>query len=400
MKKFTLQIRITIVCALVLIGIATILTVIAVRNAQLTYLNQFEVNFGNDLSLQYNNDKFTYNGNGEELVNKILDFVDETIKNGSPSVVSKEQGFFTEAGKQFAEKSLWFMILFIVLGTAIAYYLAGRVLKPVRKLSQSVKEINESNLYLKLTEPVSKDEIGSLTGSFNGMLERLNESFTNQKNFAANAAHELRTPLSTMKAGIQVLEMDEEPTIEDYKETIDIMKKNTDRLIKIVDDLLILSKSEQGDLTNTIDLSKILHEIKQELSDKATAMNISINLNECEGTIEGNETLIYRALFNLIENAVKYNKIGGTVTVYSIRDNSNVKISVMDNGIGISKGAADHIFEPFYRADRYRTRKIGGSGLGLAIVKGIVEKHSGRINVTSIEGEGTTFEVLLPAKAV
>lgn len=401
MKRLSLQLRITVVCAVVLIGIAAILTIIAVKNAQTTYTNYFELKVGDQLSFKMNDEGFSYDGAAADIVNDVLGYVNGYIGNeGQQQAQSSETGLFSDAGKEFTRKSLGVMVIFVLFGIIITYFLVKKALTPVRSLSQTVKEINESNLFRKLPLPETMDEIGSLTVSFNGMLERLDQSFAMQKNFAANVAHELRTPLSTMKAGIQVLEMDEEPEVSDYKETIEVIRKSTDRMIRVVDDLLELSRSEQGDFTNKIDLNKLLHEISLELKEKAKAAQVSIITDKCEGSIEGNETLIYRALFNLVENAVKYNKPGGYVLMNSITSNNTVRISIVDNGIGISGEALAHIFEPFYRADRYRTKGVGGSGLGLAIVKGIIEKHKGQIHVTSLEGEGTTFEITLNQKLV
>jgi signal transduction histidine kinase len=395
MKRLSLQVRITIICALILTGIAVLLTAVTVQNARTTYTNQFELYLGNDTSFQYNEDGFSYHGSGEELVNDILDFVNGYIKDGAIPSRSNESMIFGAAGRKFAKESLGYMLLLVAAGIILTYFLVRKALGPVRKLSQTVKEINEHNLYRKIEVPEAKDEIGSLAGSFNGMLERLNQSFTNQKNFAANVAHELRTPLSTMKAGIQVLEMDAEPSAADYKETIGIIKKSTGRMIEVVDDLLELSKNERVDFSNMVDLDRIFQEIKQDLSEKAKAMGVSIILEQCGGSIEGNGTLLYRALFNLMENAVKYNREGGYVSAGCETRDAMVKITISDNGTGISKEALEHIFEPFYRADRHRSREVRGSGLGLAIVKEIIEKHKGRIIVSSVEGEGTVFEILL-----
>lgn len=395
MKKLSLQARITIICALILTGIAVLLTLVSVRNAQSTYTNQFELYLGDDISFQYNEDGFTYKGSDENLVNDILGFVNGYINGGDAQSQNKKSSFLNEARRKFATESLGYMIFLIAAGIILIYILVRKALGPVRKLSRTVKEINENNLYQKIEEPQAKDEIRSLTGSFNGMLERLHRSFANQKNFAANVAHELKTPLATMKAGIQVLEMDEQPGLEDYKETIEVIKKSTQRMIDVVEDLLELSGKEQVDFSSVVDLNKIFQELQQDLSVKAEAMKVSVRLNRCEGSVEGNETLLYRALYNLMENAIKYNREGGYVYADCDIKGPMIKITISDNGAGISDEAKEHIFEPFFRAGRNSSRAIGGSGLGLAIVKEIIEKHKGRISVYSIEGEGTNFEILL-----
>lgn len=249
MKRLSLQLRITIVCAIVLIATAAILTIIAVKNAQTTYTNYFELNVGDQLSFRINDNGFSLDGAAADIVNDVLGFVDGYVSNVEQAIPETDNRSFGAAGKEFARKSLGVMIIFVLLGIIITYFLVKKALTPVRDLSTTVKDINENNLFRKIAEPDTMDEIGSLTVSFNGMLERLSNSFSNQKSFAANVAHELRTPLSTMKAGIQVLEMDEEPEVGDYRETIEVIKKSTDRMIKVVDDLLELSRSEQGDFT-------------------------------------------------------------------------------------------------------------------------------------------------------
>lgn len=395
MKKLSLQLRITILSAIVLIAITVILTIIAVKNAQQTYTSQFEMNFGEDFSIRFNDNEITFDGTGGDLLTDIFGFI-EGISGNEGNKAETAKGMFSEAGKEFAQKSLGVMIIFVMIGIILNYFVVRKALTPVRNLSQITKEINENNLYQKIEVPPTKDEISSLSCSFNEMLERLNQSFTMQKNFAANAAHELRTPLSTMKAAVQVLEMDEEPPIEDYKDTIDVVKKSTQKMIQVVDDLLKLSKNEQCDFTHYIHIPQLFEEIKAELAEKAKTMNVAIVLGNCEGRVKGNETLIYRALFNLVENAVKYNRSGGSVFISCGRKNEFTRITIRDDGIGMEKEALGHIFEPFYRVDKARSKMVGGSGLGLTIVKDIIEKHQGHISVESTEGEGTTFTIELP----
>lgn len=397
MRRLSLQLRITIICALILTGIAAVLTAVAVQNAKASYTNEFELNIGQDISLRYNDDEFSFSGEGEEFLGGLMGFIQNFIDDKEDED-DRVQGLFGRAGKEFTQKSIGAMAVIITIGIIVTYLLVRKALEPVSKLSRKVREINENNLYQKIEVPQTRDEIGSLACSFNDMLERLYRSFTSQKNFAANAAHELRTPLSTMKASIQVLEMDEEPRIEDYRETIEVIKNSSERMIRVVNDLMELSKSEQGSFTSIIDINSMLHDISAELSEKANNMKVSLRLGICEGTAAGNETLIYRALYNIVENAIKYNRAGGCVTVSSRILSTGVSITVSDSGMGISEEALQRIFEPFYRADRSGSRQIKGSGLGLAIVKEIVDKHKGSISVSSREDEGSVFEIYLPLR--
>ncbi|MCM3340927.1 HAMP domain-containing histidine kinase [Paenibacillus sp. MER TA 81-3] len=303
-----------------------------------------------------------------------------------------------EAKEQFVDASVIYMMIIIILGMAAAYVISGRALKPVNQLSKTIKNINEHNLSHRIDHIQTKDEIGSLAGSFNTMLNRLDESFARQKRFAANAAHELKTPLTTIKAGIQVLKLDKSPSIEDYKENVDITELSTQRLIDVVDDLLKLTSEKKEKFADTIALSDTFQHIAQELEPMTRQKNIQIQVVECNHSIFGNQTLVYRALFNLLENAVKYNKHGGKVQIAVSLRGYNTIIHISDTGIGIPNEELPHIFEPFYRIDKSRSRDIGGSGLGLSIVKTIIEKHNGNIAVQSDPGVGTTFDVLFPSQ--
>ena len=304
-----------------------------------------------------------------------------------------------EAREQFVDASVIYMMIIIILGMAATYVISGRALKPVNQLSKTIKSINEHNLSHRIDHIQTKDEIGSLAGSFNTMLNRLDESFARQKRFAANAAHELKTPLTTIKAGIQVLKLDKSPSIEDYKENVDITELSTQRLIEVVDDLLKLTSEEKEKFADTIALSDTLQHIAQELEPITRQKNIQIQVvGECSHAIFGNQTLVYRALFNLLENAVKYNKHGGKVQIAVSLRGYNTIIHISDTGIGIPNEELPHIYEPFYRIDKSRSRDIGGSGLGLSIVKTIIEKHNGNIAVQSEPGVGTTFDVLFPSQ--
>jgi signal transduction histidine kinase len=223
------------------------------------------------------------------------------------------------------------------------------------------------------------------------MLERLSTSFAVQKNFASNAAHELRTPLATIKAGIQVLELDEEPTSMDYKEAIEIAKESNERLIQIVDNLLLLTKENKDGFEAQVPIEGLLTEVQRELLPLSEKSGVTLAVRNAKGVLKGNKTLLYRAFYNLVENGMKYCQSGSVIVIESNEDDKKVRITVSDNGPGIPPESISHIFEAFYRVDKSRSRAIGGSGLGLSIVKGIVEKHRGTIGVESTLGKGTLF---------
>ncbi|XKO55217.1 sensor histidine kinase [Lysinibacillus fusiformis] len=301
-----------------------------------------------------------------------------------------------EAKKKFINQSVIWMLIIIVAGIASIYVVAGRALKPVHDLRQKIGNISEHNLSQRIEHISTKDEMGDLTVSFNHMLDRLEKSFLYQKGFAANAAHELRTPLTTMMAGIQVLKLEKSPTVEDYKETLEVTEEGTQRLIQVVNDLLALAYEQTEHFTDDIELRTMLDTITQELQPLCLEKNITISVNIDVETIKGNQTLLYRVFYNMIENAIKYNHKNGMIEVRGRVKNGATHISIEDSGIGIPKDQLHYIFEPFYRVDHSRARELGGSGLGLSIVRTIVEKHQGKINVNSTLNVGTRFEVILP----
>jgi len=413
MSKFTLRMRITFLCGIILICLVFLLTLISVENAEKTYTNQLEMNFGDEFSISIDDNELSFGGTEGEQLNEILDFAklfipsdvkeellgeltqgDSTTKSDSNDT-NDLKFLFQGAEKKFTNQSLFIASLIILIGLIMIYFIVGKALKPIQNLSETVKNINENNLYTKIKEPTVKDEIGSLTTSFNQMLDRLATSFSTQTNFAANAAHELRTPLTTIKAGIQVYEMEEEPTLSDCKETIEIIKENNNRLIGIVDNLLLLSREPVDGFKEEFQIETLFQKIKEDLFPISKERNVTLVIMNGSGTINGNKTLIYRAIYNLVENGIKYNIAGGTVVLDSIVKEKSVVITVSDTGPGIPPESLPHIFEPFYRIDKSRARAIGGSGLGLSIVKSIIDKHKGTIRVNSVLYKGTTFTVEL-----
>ncbi|MDD5937164.1 MAG: HAMP domain-containing sensor histidine kinase [Clostridiales bacterium] len=403
MRYIKLRTKITLISAIILIVLACTLTLISVKSAKKTYTNEFEMSISDGLSFKLNDKKIELGSKGSSNLGDILDFAGEVVKSldkdssdltKSDSKKISVNQIFNNASNEFTKNSIIIMSALVILGIVIIYKSVGYALKPVRQLSKSMETINANNLCQKLEEPTSQDEIGSLTNSFNHLLGRLNETFESQKNFTANAAHELKTPLATMKAGIQVLEMEESPSIEEYKETVEVAKANTERLIHIVEDLTNLTKQENLHFTDSIDLADTIEDCLKELEPISKQRNVTLQEGDCEGVILGNQTLISRALFNLLENAVKYNRDNGYVYVTSKKEGDQIKVVIEDNGIGIPKEALPQIFEPFYRVDKSRSREIGDSGLGLALVRNIIEKHHGTISVRSCLGQGTTFEVV------
>lgn len=295
--------------------------------------------------------------------------------------------------KSFVNAGWIFTALLILFGVAAAYVILGRALRPLQRLSKAMKRIDERNLSERIENSASSSEMVQLTGAYNRMLERLDKAFEAQKNFTASAAHELKTPLACMQANLEVLQLDEQPSEEEYKETIDVIRRNTQRLILLVEDLLAINTNSRREKHQWIQIEEMIGDICRELSPQIQRKDIKIQIN-CQGKVYGDSVFLYRAFYNLIENAVKYNRPGGKIKIISQEGEQQCRISIADTGIGIPEEEIEHIFEPFYRVDKSRSREIGGSGLGLAIVKDIIEKHHGKINVR--QKEGTIFEIVLP----
>lgn len=298
--------------------------------------------------------------------------------------------------KYFSLQNIVAMILIIILSILLTYFITGKILKPLKNLSEDITQIDEHNLDWRINIPKSTDEVSHLANSFNDMLQRLEEAFIIKKQFAANAAHELKTPLTIIKASLQVLNLDDSPSIDDYKESFNYIEQSLEKLIDTVNNLISLTNESIKDNFEKIKLKEILQQILFELSDKIKEKNINISLSEREFVIRGHKTLIFRAFYNLIENSIKYNKTNGTINIYLENKVPNkVNIIISDSGFGMSESDLKHIYEPFFRANHKISENIDGSGLGLSIVKLIIEKHNGEINIESKKDLGTSISINL-----
>lgn len=370
MKKWTLQMRLTIFVGVILLAVCALLTANSLFAAN------------------------TYYGNYASLIESGLAEVDPTwdgAQRFDPSQVSAGE-FYREASQKFSAQSLAVMALLVVLGVGCTYMVTGRILRPLRKLTQSVQVVDDLHLDQRVATEGARGEVLALTESFNGMLDRLEQSFSIEKRFAANAAHELKTPLATIKSSLQVLEMSPQPKEEDYVEFMADTGESVERIIRTVEGLLSLTRVEAAPVGETVALGPLLDQAVRELKDRAEAGGITLSVSG-QAVMRGNSNLLYRAIFNLMENAIKYNRPGGFAAVTLEQKKAGVRIQVMDTGTGIEAEALPHIFEPFYRADPSRSQQISGSGLGLSVVKLIVERHGGELEVTSHPGEGTAFTI-------
>ena len=303
-------------------------------------------------------------------------------------------GKLTAAKKQFNTASIIIFAVVCILGMGLVYVVAGRSLRPIRQLSRMISLITESELQYRLADEERGDEVGALGRSFNAMLDRLEMSFLRQKRFSANVAHELKTPLATINAGIQVLNLDETPSLAEYKKTLETTERNVKRLMAVVDDLMRLCDEQEVLELEAVPLREMFNSICEELKPLLAEKRLTTELDCQIQSVCANPRLLYRACFNLIENAAKYNKEGGEITIAARAEGGYGEIKISDTGGGIPLDELENIFEPFYRVNKSRSRKTGGAGLGLSIVKTIVEKHGWKIAVESAWGAGSTFTIV------
>lgn len=287
--------------------------------------------------------------------------------------------------------------LVALIGGLSAYFVAGFTLRPVRKVSKAAQRISANTLNTRLALDGPEDEVKELADTFDAMLGRLERTFDQQSRFIGDVAHELRTPLASLRTNLEVVTADEHATLDDYREMTDAQERALNRLENVVADLLILAKSEQPLAHTDVSLNALLEEVVADLQQRACERRVTLRLsNASEIVIPGNETLLARAFSNLIENGINYNRSGGEVHVMLDRKECLAVVNISDTGIGMPLETQTHIFDRFYRADSSRSRHTGGAGLGLSIVTAIVQQHGGQVGVTSTQGIGSTFTVSLP----
>ena len=301
-----------------------------------------------------------------------------------------------EANSGFRQEILLAFLFVDVVGILLTYFVAGRALRPLTKLSAKMAQMDENNWNCAMTEPDTHDEIGQVSESFRHLMERLQDSFQVKKHFAANAAHELKTPLAVMKSAIQVLHLEEKPSAEDYEETLELCLETTEQLSQMVEKLLVISNPKE-EAKEEISLKKMIEEIFQKYAGQIQEKDLVVWQQVQQDTWYTHPVLMRFLLENLLSNAVKYNRQGGSIRLTAEIKENQLHLEVADTGIGISPEHLPHIFTCFYRADPSRNKEIAGNGLGLSVVKTAVEKMQGEITVVSEEGKGTCFHVTLPA---
>ena len=294
----------------------------------------------------------------------------------------------------YKRNSLIITVLLALVGGVVTYFISGHALRPIREFSDKIEEVQAQNLSDSRIEENNVKELNQLGISYNKMLERLSEAFEIQRQFTANAAHELRTPLALMQVQLDLYNSATHPGNDaDTLQTIKMVTEQNDKLNRMVKTLLDMSELQTVGRDDKIILDAIVEEVLADLEPLAVEKNIKL-IGKCEdATMIGSDILIYRLVYNLVENAIKYNHPLGQVTVTTYQRNKHVYLSVEDTGSGIPKELRERVFEPFFRVDKSRSRELGGVGLGLAFVREIVRVHDGSICIKSGKTGGTIFEV-------
>ena len=381
MKKISLQWRITLLTAL-LIAAACVSLNLLLYHSGATGMDSL-----NGFMMQYQP------GSSEEL----------TIQIPDEEMSSLLQHFSQEvydAKAAFGRKSWCITALVTLLSGAIAYFVTGRALKPLQQLARQAEKINQDSIATTRLDQTTVTEFQQLSGSVNQMLDRLAQSFELQRQFAGNAAHELRTPLAILQTKLELF-AEEHPDMDpDTAGLVGSLREQIDRLTTLVGTLLEMSSLQSVSRTDTIALAPLVEEILADLAAPAQQKGITLRQDCADLTMVGSDGLIYRLVFNLVENAIKYNRPGGSVLVSLRQAGQQGLLRVTDTGTGIPDSCRDSVFQPFFRVDKSRSRAMGGVGLGLALVREIAVLHGGTAVVEDSSPQGTTFAVTLPLEQV
>jgi hypothetical protein len=381
MKRLSLQWRITLLTALLIAGTCICLNLLLYHSGAVSIdsLNGFVFEYTPESS--EDPDGLAIEISDSQMSEFISRFSDEAY----------------DVKTDFGRKGWLITVAVTIVSAAIAYFVSGQALKPLRKLSQQAEKIDQDSISdIRLNEDTVK-EFRQLSVSVNLMLDRLSESFATQRQFSGNAAHELRTPLAIMQTKLELFAAEHKNMEDDTAELVRSQAEQLDRLSKLVHTLLEMSNLSSAPRSDRIELAPLVEEIITDLTPLASQNDITME-QDCDNVvITGSDALIYRLVFNLIENAVKYNRRGGSVSVSVHKENSDVVVRVSDTGCGIPEEYRESIFQPFFRVDKSRSRQMGGVGLGLALVHEIAVLHGGSVRAEPGNKVGTVFIVTLPA---
>ena len=380
MKKMSLQWRLTCIITLYIAVICGCVTMLVYKNGvyYMDSLQEAVDTRGDDQS-----------DDAEEIYISIPeDKWDEFANDFSVQVYNNKA--------DYRKNSLIISAVLALLGGVATYFISGHALRPIREFSDKIEKVQAQNLADSRIEENQVKELNQLSVSYNRMLERLSDAFEIQRQFTANAAHELRTPLALMQVQLDLYHSNSHPGNDaDTVQMIKMVTEQNDRLNKMVKTLLDMSELQTVGRDDEIILDALVDEVLEDLEPLAEGKNIRL-IGKCKDiTMVGSDILIYRLVYNLVENAIKYNHSGGQVIVTADRKENHVYLSVEDTGAGIPEELKERVFEPFFRVDKSRSRELGGVGLGLALVREIVRVHDGSITVKSNPSGGTIFEVVL-----
>ena len=384
MKKMSLQWRLTCITTLCIAIICGCLTMFVYKNG-VYYMDSLQkaVDAQGDDS----------GGGSEEIYISIPeDKWDEFSNDFSVQVYNNKE--------DYKRNSLIVSALLALLGGVATYFISGHALKPIREFSDKIEEVQAQNLADSRIEASKIKELNQLSVSYNKMLERLSDAFEIQRQFTASAAHELRTPLSLMQVQLDLYHSTQHPGSDaDTVQMIKMLTEQNDRLGKMVKTLLDMSELQTVGRDEKIILNDLVDEVLEDLEPLAQEKNIKLIGKYKNITMIGSDILIYRLVYNLVENAIKYNHSDGQVTVNAYKKQKHIYLSVEDTGSGIPKELRERVFEPFFRVDKSRSRELGGVGLGLALVHEIVRVHDGSISIKPNPAGGTIFEVIFDQKS-
>lgn len=382
MKRLSLQWRITLLTALLIAGTCICLNLLLYHSGAVSIdsLNGFVFEYTPESS--EDPDGLAIEISDSQMSEFISRFSDEAY----------------DVKTDFGRKGWLITVAVTIVSAAIAYFVSGQALKPLRKLSQQAEKIDQDSISdIRLSEDTVK-EFRQLSISVNLMLDRLSESFATQRQFSGNAAHELRTPLAIMQTKLELFAAEHKNLEGDTAELVRSQAEQLDRLSRLVHTLLEISNLSSAPRSDRIELAPLVEEIITDLTPLASQNDITME-QDCDNVvITGSDALIYRLVFNLIENAVKYNRRGGSVSVSVHKENNVVVVRVSDTGCGIPEEYRESIFQPFFRVDKSRSRQMGGVGLGLALVHEIAVLHGGSVRAEPGNKVGTVFIVTLPAE--
>lgn len=375
MKRLSLQWRITLM-SVALIGLTCVLMNCLIGYSGKHYMDSI--------------------GNGISAYSEIENSEPDSFDPESKSLDHDELTIIVNGAQHSFGTTNWYITVAVtLLGGVLAYFVSGRALKPLKSFASQVENVQPDNLAdMKISEDVLP-EFKQFSKSFNGMLDRLDEGFSAQRQFTGNAAHELRTPLALMQAQIELFSVEHSDIQHDTAELLKLLQEQTERMSQMTKTLLEMSELRTVPCNDVIELAPMFEEVFADLAPLAEKRGITL---ECDGdgTIIGSDTLIYRMLFNLTENAIRYNRLNESVRACVSERNGQIFIRVRDNGNGIPEQYRESVFQPFFRVDKSRSRKYGGVGLGLALVREIALLHGGRVLAEESTENGTVMLVILP----